>query len=184
MVCYARAIVIPYSIRTSTRARHMRITIRGDGDVIVTLPQGTRESLASSFVQSKERWIIKARTKLIRRQSSLHIPKRSASDFKQHKDAAYTFVIGRLQELNTNHMYVWNNVTIKNTSSRWGSCSVRKNLSFSYRILFLPKELQDYLLIHELCHLKEFNHSARFWKLVGEKIPEYVHLRKELKKIV
>jgi predicted metal-dependent hydrolase len=161
----------------------MRITIRDGGEVVVTLPQGVQEARASAFVKSKERWITQARSKVLRQQSSTTIPKRSVSDFKQYKAAAHTFVTARLQECNTHYRYVWNNVSIKNTSSRWGSCSKKKNLSFSYRIIFLPPELQDYLIIHELCHLGEFNHSPQFWKLVEAELPNYKHLRKELRRV-
>jgi len=76
-----------------------------------------------------------------------------------------------------------NRIAIRNTKSRWGSCSTKGNLNFNYRIVFLPPKLADYLIVHELCHLKEFNHSKRFWDLVARAVPDYKKLQKELKKI-
>jgi predicted metal-dependent hydrolase len=71
-------------------------------------------------------------------------------------------------------------VAIKNMKSRWGSCSSKGNLNFHYRVAFLPEELLDYVIVHELCHLKLFNHSKAFWNLVAEKSPNYSQLRKQL----
>ena len=76
-----------------------------------------------------------------------------------------------------------NRVSIKNTKSRWGSCSKKGNLNFNYKIALLPPALADYLVVHELCHLKEFNHSEKFWKLVLDIMPDYKKLKRELKSI-
>lgn len=76
-----------------------------------------------------------------------------------------------------------NRVMIRNTKSRWGSCSKKGNLNFNYRIVFLPPALADYLVVHELCHLGEFNHSHKFWDLVAKAIPDYKKLQKELRHV-
>lgn len=72
-------------------------------------------------------------------------------------------------------------ITIRGQKTRWGSCSTSGNLSFNYNLLRLRKEVIDYVIVHELCHSKEMNHSKKFWKLVEEFCPEYKKLRKELK---
>jgi hypothetical protein len=72
-------------------------------------------------------------------------------------------------------------ITIRGQKTRWGSCSTNGNLSFNYSLLRFRKEIIDYVIIHELCHLKEMNHSERFWKLVEGYYPDYKNLRKELK---
>ena len=75
-----------------------------------------------------------------------------------------------------------NRIAIKNTSTRWGSCSSMGNLNFNYKIIYLRPALADYLIVHELCHLGELNHSKRFWALVQKTIPDYVNINKELRR--
>jgi predicted metal-dependent hydrolase len=97
-----------------------------------------------------------------------------------HKDQARKFVLRRIVELNAHYNFTYNQIRIKNTSSRWGSCSSAGNLNFQYKLLFLPPHLQDYVLVHELCHLVELNHGEKFWALVGQVIPDYVARKQEL----
>lgn len=111
------------------------------------------------------------------------VKSRSQKHYLAYKEAARALVHRRLDELNV-HDFVYHRVSIKNMTSRWGSCSSKKNLNFNYRILFLPPHLQDYIIVHELCHLKVFNHSLAFWNLVAETAPNYKACRRELKKIV
>jgi predicted metal-dependent hydrolase len=99
-----------------------------------------------------------------------------------YKENARALVHARVQHFNTHYQVVVGRITIRNQKSRWGSCSARRNLNFNYKIVLLPKELQDYVIVHELCHLKEMNHSDRFWNLVAETIPTWETLRKQLKK--
>ncbi|MEY2664510.1 MAG: hypothetical protein RIT04_318 [Candidatus Parcubacteria bacterium] len=67
---------------------------------------------------------------------------------------------------------VWQRIAIRDQRSRWGSCSSKKNLNFNYRLLTLSPELRDYIIVHELCHLKELHHRAAFWDLMKLVIPE------------
>lgn len=73
-------------------------------------------------------------------------------------------------------------IRVKDVSSHWGSCSIDRNLNFNYRLAMLPVELADYVIVHELCHIFEMNHSAAFWAKVEQFVPNYRELRKELKK--
>ncbi|MCK5639796.1 MAG: M48 family metallopeptidase [Gammaproteobacteria bacterium] len=73
-------------------------------------------------------------------------------------------------------------VSIRGQKTRWGSCSSRKSISLNYRLLFLPPEMVRYLLVHELCHTVHMNHSPRYWQLVAEKMPDYAHYDRSLRK--
>ena len=93
------------------------------------------------------------------------------------------FVHERLIVLNEVYGHTYHKVAIRDQKSRWGSCSTKGNLNFNYRIQFLPPHLADYVIAHELCHLKEFNHGSGFWDLVEKAIPEYRAHKEELQKI-
>ena len=98
------------------------------------------------------------------------------------REQARRFVENRLSYFNKFYNFEINHVSIKNTSTRWGSCSSMGNLNFNYKIIYLRPQLADYLIVHELCHLGELNHSKRFWELVAKTIPDYVNINKELRR--
>ena len=86
----------------------------------------------------------------------------------------YEAVLNRLNELNDRYFgFLFQQLRLKYNSSNWGSCSTKKNINLSTRLLFAPLEVQDYVMIHELAHLKEPNHSNRFWALVSHVDPDY-----------
>ncbi|NTW75727.1 MAG: M48 family metallopeptidase, partial [Candidatus Moranbacteria bacterium] len=76
----------------------------------------------------------------------------------------------------------YGSVSVRDQKTRWGSCSGKGNLSFNWKLLLLPEPMADYVVVHELCHLKEFNHSSRFWELVERSIPNARHIARELRK--
>lgn len=96
---------------------------------------------------------------------------------------AIDYLPQRLSELAGIHKLKPQRVTIRRQKTRWGSCSRSGSISLNYKLVMLRNDLIDYILIHELCHLKELNHSDRFWKLVGGILPGYKEFRKELKQI-
>ena len=90
---------------------------------------------------------------------------------------------GLLLHFNTFYKLPLRKIFIKNLKSRWGSCSEKGNLNFNYKIIFLPPDVADYIVVHELCHIKEFNHSKNFWAEVAKTLPKYAALRKELRRL-
>ncbi len=106
-----------------------------------------------------------------------------AGGYNDNKIKAINFAKERLNYYNKFYNFPYNKIFIKNHKARWGSCSIRNNINFNYRIIFLSQELADYIIVHELCHLKEMNHSRKFWVLVEKIFPDYKKVRKELYKI-
>ncbi len=105
--------------------------------------------------------------------------KKAIENFYRKK--AEEVVHDRLQFFNEHYKFKYNRVTLRNQKTRWGSCSYLKNLNFNWRLIMAPIEVMDYVVVHELCHLKEMNHSKRYWSLVAEVIPNYKEVRKWLK---
>lgn len=157
-------------IKKSLRAKSLRISVKSDGRIFLTHPAFISSEKALSFAESKSIWIERA---LLRHKEAnlLPIPKSSKKDYEKFKKSAYDLVMTKINFFNKHYNFAFKTVKIKNQKTRWGSCSKSKNLNFSYRIIFLPEHLQDYLIVHELCHLQAFNHGQGFWSLVKEKIP-------------
>jgi len=115
-------------------------------------------------------WFI-VRKRRVRRKSR-HVTKRSKSEYKLLAPHARLLVHERLKYFNEHYRLHYKKVFIRNTRTRWGTCSALGNLSFNYRIVKLPQELQDYIVVHELCHLAHLNHSKDFWAKVSEAMPD------------
>jgi predicted metal-dependent hydrolase len=106
--------------------------------------------------------------------------KGTRAEFLALKESARRLVHERIAHFCTIYPFVCNRVSIRNQGTRWGSCSKKGNLNFHYRIALLPEHLRDYVIVHELCHLGEFNHSRNFWDLVARAVPNHKALRAEL----
>ncbi|NJN03967.1 MAG: M48 family metallopeptidase [Leptolyngbyaceae cyanobacterium RM1_1_2] len=87
-----------------------------------------------------------------------------------------------LQQLSQAAQLPYTKVTIRGQKTRWGSCSSQQHISLNYKLLFLPPPLVDYVLIHELCHTQQMNHSPAFWQSVEQQRPDYQRSREQLKK--
>ncbi len=106
-----------------------------------------------------------------------------AKAYLEHKEAARALITERLHHFNQHYGLSWNRVAIRDQRRCWGSCSSKGNLNFSYKLLFLPPCLRDYIIIHELCHLKVLNHSTEFWATVAVACPDYKTRAGELRRI-
>jgi len=164
---------VNFEIKTSAKAGHLRIAIHPNGRVVVTKPARVSLIRAQEFVKSKFAWI---NQKLLLQKSRKVIPLATFD-----KNQVLDFVKSRVEILNRNYKFRIGNISIKNNKSLWGSCSRRGNLNFNLRIASLSVPHADYIIVHELCHLAEFNHSQKFWALVSKTIPNHKHIRAELK---
>lgn len=159
----------------------MRLAVYCDGSIVVTTPFDLRETIADKFIREKTDWLF-AKIAFFKQFKGQPIARYSHAEYLKHKDRAYDLAVDRVQHFNSFYKFKFNKINIKNQKTRWGSCSKKGNLNFNYKIALLSPALADYIVVHELCHLKEFNHSPRFWKLVSQAMPDYLNIRHELKR--
>ncbi len=171
---------ITYTLRKSERARRMRLAVYCDGSVVITTPFDLKESVAEKFIREKSEWLFK-KLEFFKQFQGKAVARMSKADYLKHKDAAYALAVERVNHFNATYDFTFNQINIKNQKTRWGSCSRKGNLNFNYKILFLPVEARDYVIVHELCHLREFNHSKKFWALVAKAVPDYAMIRRNLR---
>lgn len=176
-----RGELIPYLLRRSERAKYISITVEIDGRVIVTLPQRTSERHAERYVKKQHKWVLKSIDGLKKYRNHVMLPGGRA-DYLKNKERARALASECLSRFCPNYGLVYNRVAIKNLRRTWGSCSGKRNLNFNYKIVHLPRQLAEYVIVHELCHLAELNHSKRFWALVSKTVPDYKGCRKELRR--
>jgi predicted metal-dependent hydrolase len=170
------------TVKASTRARQLRITVNRDGTVYISKPRAFSTDDAFAFARKHMLWI----KRQILRMSRLPKPSRyqpggARRTYAAHKEEARAIIAPRLAHFATLYGVSVKRVSVRNQKSRWGSCSRNGNVSINYKVAFLPEHLRDYILVHEICHLIEFNHGRAFWSLVERQVPDYKALRQELK---
>lgn len=177
---------IQIEYRVSTRAKRLRIAVHHDGHVVVVRPRRMSARIAEQFVRDRKSWIeekvayfMKRKARVLRETPQVAL----VGTYVKYKEEARALVHARLAHYNQFYNFTYHTVAIRNQKSRWGSCSKRGNLNFNYKIALLPPYLADYIVVHELCHLGELNHSEKFWQLVARTTPTYKEMRKELREI-
>lgn len=172
---------VKYTLKVSKRARMMRLAVYCGGDFVVTAPQSVEEDVIEQFIIKKSQWVIDKINYLKQFPAGTFI-KSNRGDFLKHKNVALKLVKRQIEYFNGFYKLKFNKINIRNQKTRWGSCSKKGNLNFNYKIALLPQQLADYIIVHELCHLGEFNHSKKFWNLVAKVIPNYQEMRSGLRK--
>lgn len=171
-----------------SKRRSMAIQIRTDGSVVVRVPMHASDRAIKRFVSAHARWIADNRGQMFERRKKLadnpyDIPaweSLSAADKKIAKQKIMEHVdyYARRMEID------YGSISMRNQKSRWGSCSSKGNLNFNYRLAYLPEELLDYVVVHELAHRRHMDHSTAFWEEVETYYPAYKKCRQMLNDIL
>lgn len=171
-------------LRRRPGSRYIRLRVTPQGGIVVTLPWLASWQAGINFFEAKREWIRKTLARQEKRQEEY-----AATD-PPVVDEAYIAALRaeakrtlppRLAELASAHGFIYNKVFIKHNRSNWGSCSSKGNINLNLNIVRLPQHLQDYILLHELVHLKEMNHSPRFHALLEEVCPGHRACQREMK---
>ena len=160
--------------------RTIAIQISPDGSLIVRAPQAMSEAKIRQFVESKAHWIEKHQTAIKQRQACAQ-PPLSADELCQLSAAAKGDLAARVAKYAQAMGVSYGRITIRAQRTRWGSCSAKGNLNFNCLLMLCPEAVRDYVVVHELCHLKELNHSKAFWQEVARILPGYTQQKQWLK---
>ena len=169
----------PFEIIHSKR-KTVAIQIKSDGRVVVRAPLRMSRADITRLVEEKSGWIEKHLAQL-RRQSGSAEPAFTAGQLRQLAEAARQDLPRRAARFAPLVGVSYGRITIRAQKSRWGSCSSKGNLNFNCLLMLCPEEVRDYVVVHELCHRKEMNHSDRFWQELARVLPNYEKQRKWLK---
>ncbi len=172
---------ITYTLKRSARARRLRLTLQAEGELLVTIPTRVSLEQVERLIREHADWILKQRARHLARPRQVLPAISDMAAYRLYKQEALTRVKDYLALLEVKERLPRYTVTIKNHRTRWGSCSRVGSLNFNYRIALLPAELAEYIVVHEVCHLFEMNHSLRFWKRVEAFLPDYKECRLQLR---
>lgn len=156
------------------RARRYLLRVDVDGRVRVTIPRGGSRREADAFAARHLDWILRHRARL---------PGTPPTAEQRHalRERAERELPARLRELAAGHGLTITRMTVRNQRSRWGSCGRDGHICVNWRLVRMPPSVRDYVLIHELMHLRRMDHSPAFWKLVAEACPDYEEARRWLR---
>lgn len=157
------------------RARRYVMRVRPDGDLRVTIPRGGSKAEALRFADKHLEWARRQRARVL-------ASRRPAGVDRELRARAATELPPQLLALAARHGLTVTRVSIRNQRSRWGSCSPRGHIALNFRLLLMPPDVREYILIHELMHLRQPNHSIRFWRLVEAACPGFRDAERWLKK--
>ena len=169
----------PVHLRKSSQSKRISMRVSPKGGVTVTMPYYVPYRYGLEFFLSKRDWVLKALERQKSRIGNEYVP--SDSEIGAMRAQAKAELPPRLSELANKYGFKYNQVRIKHNSSNWGSCSRKGNINLNLNLVRVPSELRDYVMLHELCHLRYLNHGPEFHKLLEAICPGHRDLQKQLK---
>lgn len=171
-----------YTLIRSNR-KTFAIQITQSGEVVVRAPGRCSQSVIDAFLVQKKEWMQQKIREVLqnRERTEKSVRVMTEQERKQYLIMAKRIFSERVQYYAKIMEVSYCRVTLRDQKTRWGSCSSKSNLSFNWRLIFAPQEVLDYVVVHELAHLKELNHSARFYQVVVQVMPDYKVWQKWLK---
>ena len=164
--------------------RTLSLQVRRDGEVLVRAPRRASLAEIESFVRKNAGWLQK-HIELVEKEreaaAASPVEPLSMEEIRKLADEALRVIPDRVAHYAPLVGVRYGRITIRNQRTRWGSCSSKGNLNFNCLLMLAPPEVLDYVVVHELCHRKEMNHSPRFWAEVERVIPSYKTYEKWLK---
>ena len=158
--------------------RSVSLTVK-NGSVIVRAPINTKKSFIDSFINKHSSWIAKSIEKERIRES--RTDGLTEYDIKKIKEEARVYFEDKTKYFSEIMGLKYSRIKITSAKTRFGSCNTKGNISYSYRLMLYPEVAREYVVVHELAHLKEMNHSKAFYDIVEHYMPDYKERRKLLK---
>ena len=165
---------LTYRIVRSSR-KTIAIQITPTGEVLVRCPNRMPNADVDKFVDSKRAWIEK------HLKEAPSVPALTEEEHRELILQAREALPGKVAHFAAAMGVTYGRITVRSQRSRWGSCSEKGNLSLNCLLMLMPEPVQDYVVVHELCHRKEMNHSSRFWAEVERVLPDYRQQKQWLK---
>lgn len=167
---------------TRSRRRSISITVRGENQVEVKAPYGVSDREIWGVLEEKKGWIRKQMEKSSRiEEECAQAGYLTDAEIRELAEKALKILPDRVRWFAERIGVSYGRITIRNQKTCWGSCSSKGNLNFNCLLMLTPPEVIDYVVVHELCHRLEMNHSRRFWELVERELPDYRERRRWLK---
>ena len=161
-----------YKLIRSIR-KSIAITVSLEGELIVRAPSTASKKVIDNFVLSKKIWIEAAKAKVASYKPTEIEKPLEDEEIAKYKKLAKEYIKEKADFFANKMGVTYKSVKVNSAKTRWGSCNKSGMINFSYRLILAPRELVDYVIVHELAHLKELNHSKKFWSIVEQEMPDY-----------
>lgn len=158
-------------IRSSRRS--MGLQVKADGTVCARVPMQVMDYAVQEFIEGHAEWIFKKRKLVLSKDNRPDIVYLPEVTDESDRERIQTFIEEKVSYYASVMGVSYGRITMRNQKTRWGSCSSKGNLNFNCLLMLAPSEILDYVVVHELCHRKQMNHSKAFWLEVEKVLPDY-----------